>query len=86
MKLIGAIAFLVLLTVGCQKEDIRPNTQSTPSWNTRAAEDGDGTTEDDTVIDNGGTTDGTLAGGGEGITDPKEDKRTSKTPRPKQPL
>jgi hypothetical protein len=82
MKLIGAIAFLVLLTVGCQKEDIRPNS-SNPVSTLRSSDDAV-LNDDGTVVDEGGTTDdGDIAG--EGITDPNDANRTSKTPKPKQP-
>lgn len=81
MKLIGAIAFLVLLTVGCQKEDIRPNS-SNPASVVRSSDDA--SLEDDgTVVDGGDETDGDITG--EGITDPNDASRGSKTPKPKQP-
>lgn len=39
MKLIGVIAFLVIVFVGCQKEDIRPSSTSAP-MQLRSSDDG----------------------------------------------
>lgn len=71
MKLIGAIAVLVVLATACQKEDIRPNT-SNPAGAVRMEEP---------------TSGGTVEGGiddANGITDPNDANRTNKNPKPKQ--
>lgn len=73
MKLIGAIAFLVLISVGCQKEDIRPK-HTCPSAN-ELRSTGDPVIED--VIDE---TDESDSGG---ITDPNDANRSVRTPKPK---
>lgn len=73
MKLIGAIAVLVVLATACQKEDIRPNT-SNPAAGLRSEGTSDGG-----VIEGGGVVDDTS-----GITDPNDANRTNKNPKPKQ--
>ncbi|ASS50198.1 MAG: hypothetical protein A3D31_11555 [Candidatus Fluviicola riflensis] len=73
MKLIGTIAFLVLISVGCQKEDIRPN-HACPSANElRSTED---PVIDDTVTETDEST-------GNGITDPNDANRTVRTTKPR---
>lgn len=52
MKLIGIIAFLAVIFVGCQKEEIRPCNSSTPMQ--LRSNDDDGLT-DDSVVDDGDT-------------------------------
>jgi hypothetical protein len=72
MKLIGAIAILVLLATACQKEDIRPTSPASTAVRTESS----GTTLTDD--------EGTVPSGGEGITDPNDANRNSKNPKPKQ--
>jgi hypothetical protein len=73
VKLIGTIAFLVLISVGCQKEDIRPN-RACPSANElRSA--GDPVIED-AVTETGDSN-------GNGITDPNDANRTVRTAKPR---
>jgi hypothetical protein len=74
MKLIGAIAVLVILATACQKEDIRPNPSSNPAPVLRSEE----TTSGD-VVDGEGVIDDSS-----GITDPNDANRTNKNPKPKQ--
>lgn len=73
MKLIGAIAFLVLISVSCQKEDIRP-THSCPSTN-ELRSTGDPVIED-VVTETDEST-------GTGITDPNDANRSVRNPKPK---
>jgi hypothetical protein len=73
MKLIGAIAVLVILATACQKEDIRPN-PSNPAVNVRSDEP----TSGDTVGGEGVIEDPNV------ITDPNDANRTNKNPKPKQ--
>ena len=73
MKLIGAIAILVLLATACQKEDIRPNSPASSSVRTESGGSGTLVSDDE----------GSTASGG-GITDPNDANRNSKNPKPKQ--
>jgi len=75
MKLIGIIAFLVLVSVGCQKEDIRPNScnHSSQLRSTDAGNIDEGT---DVVDDGTGTT-------GPSITDPNDENRSGKASKPR---
>lgn len=77
MKLLGAIALLAVLAVGCQKENIQPaNADATSGYTYRSG--------NDPTIEGGVTTDSNPADGG-GITDPNDQTRSNKTPKPKQP-
>lgn len=73
MKLIGTIAFLVLISVGCQKEDIRP-THACPHTN-ELRSSGDPVI-DDVVTDTDEST-------GNGITDPNDANRSVRTAKPR---
>lgn len=73
MKLLGTIAFLVLISVGCQKEDIRPN-HACPSTN-ELRSTGDPVIED--AVTESDDSNGT------GITDPNDANRTVRTPKPR---
>ena len=73
MKLIGTIAFLVLISVGCQKEDIRPNHTCNSTNELRST--GDPVVED--VVTETGDTNGS------GITDPNDATRSVRTTKPR---
>ena len=75
MKLIGIIAFLVLVSVGCQKEDISPNSCNNSSQ-LRGADAG-GVDEDTDVIDDGTGT------SGPNITDPNDENRSGRASKPR---
>jgi hypothetical protein len=78
MKLIGVIAVLLVLSVGCQKEDIRPNA-SNPATELRTTPAPDPNASSVT----GGVTDENTSGSG-AITDPNDANRSNKSPKPKQ--
>lgn len=75
MKLIGVIAVLLVLSAGCQKEDIRPNA-SNPALELRSATDPNAGT-----VGEGGVIDESTGGS---ITDPNDANRSNKSPKPKQ--
>ncbi len=68
MKLIGVIAILAIIAVGCEKEDIRPNTVN-PAANEKMATTGTNNDGDASGDDGQGT--------GTGIVDPNSDTDAS---------
>lgn len=78
MKLIGVIAFLAIIFVGCQKEDIRPNT---PSSTHQLRSTGDEGNVDDTLNDDDNSDEGDPDGSG--ITDPNDANKSTRTVRPR---
>ena len=78
MKLIGVIAFLAIIFVGCQKEDIRPNT-STPTHQLRST--GDEGVIDDSIDNDDDSDEGNPDGNG--ITDPNDANKSTRTVRPR---
>lgn len=79
MKLIGVIAFLAIIFVGCQKEDIRPNTPATPAHQLRST--GDEGDVDDTINNDDDSDQGNPEGNG--ITDPNDANKSTRTVRPR---
>jgi hypothetical protein len=74
VKLIGTIAFLVLISVGCQKEDIRPTHDCANTNELRSADEP--VIEEDVITDTDEST-------GTGITDPNDANRTVRTTKPR---
>ena len=66
MKLIGVIAILAIVAVGCEKEDIRPNTTNPASLEKMATVGGDDAEDE-----------GNDDGAGTGIVDPNTDTDAS---------